>query len=87
MEFRSRIVLREEGCCVSWVPHGVERVACMTAAYLETSSRTLPNEVVLVVAPTLCPFRTGICDGIPLLSPTCISLPYKGRIVQGRRAV
>ena len=42
----------------------------MTAAYLETSSRTLPNEVVFVVTLTLCQFGTGICDGIPLLSPT-----------------
>ena len=57
-----------------------------TAAYLETSSRTLRNEVVLVVAVTLCQFGTGICDGIPLISPTCrgIYLLYKGRIVQGR---
>ena len=68
LAFRCRIVLREEVYCVSWVPLGVERVACMTAAYLETSSRTLPNEVVLVVALTLCQF--GICDGIPRLSPT-----------------
>ena len=61
----------------------------MTAAYLETSSRTLPNEVVLVVALTLCQFGTGICDDIPLPSPTCrgISLLYKGRIVHGRRAL
>ena len=37
----------------------------MTAAYLKTSSRTLPNGVVLVVALTLCQFGTaGICDGI-----------------------
>ena len=36
----------------------------MTAAYLKTSSRTLPNRVVLVVALTLCQFGTGICDGI-----------------------
>ena len=36
LEFRCRIVSREEGCCVSWVPLGVERVACMTAAYLKT---------------------------------------------------
>ena len=43
----------------------------MTAAYLEASSRTLPNEIILVVALTLCQFGTGICDGIPLLSPTC----------------
>ena len=36
LEFRCRIVSREEGYCVSWVPLGVERVACMTAAYLKT---------------------------------------------------
>ena len=61
----------------------------MTAAYLETSSRTLPNEIVLVVTLTLCQIDTGICDGIPLLSPTCrgISLLYKGRIVQSRRVL
>ena len=40
----------------------------MTAAHLETSSRNLSNEVVLVIALTLCHF--GICDGISLLSPT-----------------
>ena len=39
-------------------------MACMTAAYLETSSRTLPNEVVLVVAVTLCQLSTGVCDDI-----------------------
>ena len=42
----------------------------MTAAYLKTSSGILPNEIVLVVALTLCQFGTGICDGIPFLSPT-----------------
>ena len=59
----------------------------MTAAYLETSSRNLSSEDVLVTALTLRPF--GICSGIPLLSPTCrgTSLLYKGRIVQGRRAL
>ena len=67
LKFRCRIVSREEEYCVSWVPLGVERVACTTAAYLETSSRTLSNEVVLVVNLTLCQF--GKCDGIPLLSP------------------
>ena len=67
LEFCCRIVSREEGYCVSWVPLGIERVACMTAAYLETSSRKLSNEDVLVVALTLCQF--GICDDIPLLSP------------------
>ena len=36
----------------------------MTTAYLKTSSRTLPNGVVLVVTLTLCQFGTGICDGI-----------------------
>ena len=36
LEFRCRIVSREEGYCVSWVPLGVERVACMTAAFLKT---------------------------------------------------
>ena len=36
LEFRYRIVSREEGYCVSWVPLGVERVACMTAACLKT---------------------------------------------------
>ena len=35
LEFRCRIVSREEGYCISWVPLGVERVACMTAAYLK----------------------------------------------------
>ena len=59
----------------------------MTAAYLQTSSRNLSNEVVLAIALTLCQF--GICDGIPLLSPTCRGIPlrYKGRIVKGRRAL
>ena len=38
---RCQIVSREEGYCMSWVPLGVERVACMTAEYLETSSRNL----------------------------------------------
>ena len=42
----------------------------MTAAYLKTSSRLLPNEVVLAVALTLCQFGTGICDGILFLSPS-----------------
>ena len=36
LEFRCRIVSREEGYFVSWVPLGVERVACMTAAGLKT---------------------------------------------------
>ena len=67
LEFRCRIVSREEGYCVSWVPLGVERVACMTAAYWKTLAFNLSNEVVLVIALTLCQFR--ICDGIPLLSP------------------
>ena len=49
---------------------GVERVVCMTAAYFKTSSRTLLNEVVLVVALTLCQFGTGMCDGILLLTPS-----------------
>ena len=34
---------------------------------LENTSLNLSNEVVLVIAQTLCQF--GICDGIPLLSP------------------
>ena len=54
LEFCCRIVSRGEGYRVSWVPLGFERVACMTAAYLETSSRNLSNEVVLVIALTLC---------------------------------
>ena len=36
LEFRCRIVSRGEGYCVNWVPLGVERVACMTAACLKT---------------------------------------------------
>ena len=36
LEFRCRIVSREEGYCVSWVPLGVECVACMTAACMKT---------------------------------------------------
>ena len=36
LEFRCRIVSREEGYCVSRVPLQVERVACMTAGYLKT---------------------------------------------------
>ena len=36
LEFRCRIVSREEGYCVSWVLLEVERVACITAAYLKT---------------------------------------------------
>ena len=36
LEFRCRIVSREERYCVSWVLLGVERVACMTSAYLKT---------------------------------------------------
>ena len=67
LEFRSRIVSRKEGYCVSWVPLGVECAACMTAAYLKNTSLNLSNEVVLVIALTLCQF--GICDSIPLLSP------------------
>ena len=67
LEFRCRIVSREKGYCVSWVSLGVERVACMTAAYLETSSRKLSNEVFFIVALILCQF--GIYNGIPLLSP------------------
>ena len=51
---------------MSRAPLGVERVACMTAAYLKTSSRNLSSEVVLVIVPTLCQF--DICAGIPLLS-------------------
>ena len=66
LEFCCRIVSHGEEYCVSWVPLGVARVACMTAAYLKTRLN-LPNEVVLVIALTLCQF--GICDGIPLLSP------------------
>ena len=67
LEFHCRIISREEGYCVNWVPLGVERVACMTAAYLKTLAFNLSNEVVLVIALTLCQF--GIWDGIPLLSP------------------
>ena len=67
LEFRCQIVSREERYCVSWVPLGVERLACMTAAYLKTLAFNLSNEVVLVIALTLCQF--GICDSIPLLSP------------------
>ena len=67
LEFRCRIVSRGEGYRVSWVPLGFERVACMTAAYLETSNRNLSNEVVLIIVLTLCQF--GVCGGIPLLSP------------------
>ena len=48
LEFRCRIVSREEGYCVSWVPLGVERVACMTAAYLKTLAFNSSNEIVLV---------------------------------------
>ena len=36
LEFRCRIVSREEGYRVSWVPLGVERVACIIASYLKT---------------------------------------------------
>ena len=67
LEFCCRIISREEEYCVSWVPLRVERVARMTAAYLKTLAFNLSNEVVLVIALTLCQF--GICDGIPLLSP------------------
>ena len=55
---------------MSWVPLGVERVACMTAAYLKTSSRNLSNEVIVVIALTLCQF--GICEGISLVSSTLV---------------
>ena len=41
LEFRCRIISRKDGYCVSCVPLGVERVACMTAEYLKTSSRNL----------------------------------------------
>ena len=58
LEFRSWVVSCEEGYCISWVPFGVERVACMTAAYFKTSSRALPNEFVLLVALTLCQVGT-----------------------------
>ena len=37
----------------------------MTSAYMETSSRNLSNEVVLVIALTLC--QLGICDDIWIL--------------------
>ena len=57
LEFRCRIVLREEGYCVSWVPLGVERVACMTAAYLKRLAFNLSNEVVLVIALNSVPNR------------------------------
>ena len=44
----------------------------MTVAYLETSSRTLPNEVVLIVAIILCQLGTVICDGMfGVLGPRC----------------
>ena len=46
LEFCCRIVSREEGYCVSLFPLGVERVVCMTAEYLETPSRNMPNEFV-----------------------------------------
>ena len=66
LEFRCRIVLREEGYCVSCVLLGVERVACITSEYLKTSSRNLYEIVCLfVVAPTL--YQLDICDGIPFL--------------------
>ena len=45
LEFRCRIVSREEGYCVSWVPLGVERVACMTAAYLKTLALICPTKL------------------------------------------
>ena len=57
LEFRCRIVSREKGYCVSWVPLGVERVACMTAAYLKTLAFNLSNEVVLVIALNSVPIR------------------------------
>ena len=58
LEFRCRIVSREEEYCVSWVPLGVERVACMTAAYLKTLTFNLSNEVVfLVIALNSVPIR------------------------------
>ena len=38
--FCCRIVSREEGYRISWVPLGVERVACMTAACLKTLALT-----------------------------------------------
>ena len=50
LEFRCRIVSRGEGYCVSWVPLWVERVACMTAAYLKTLAFNLSKDVVLVIA-------------------------------------
>ena len=67
LEFCCRIVLREEGYCVSWVPLGVEGVACMTAAYLKTLALICLTKLFWVIALTLCQF--GICDDIPLLSP------------------
>ena len=42
-------------------------MTCMTAACLKSTSLNLSNEVVLVIALTLCQF--SIRDGIPLLSP------------------
>ena len=42
-------------------------MACMTAEYLETASRNLSNEVVYGSRSNTVP--TGICDGIPFLSP------------------
>ena len=67
LEFRCQIVLREEGHCVSWVPLGVERVACLTATYLKTLALICLTKLFWVIALTLCQF--GIRDGIPLLSP------------------
>ena len=42
-------------------------MTCMTAACLKNTSLNLSNEVVLVIALTLCQF--SIRDCIPLLSP------------------
>ena len=72
LEFRCRIVSREEGYCVSWVPLGVERVACMTAAYLKTLVLICLTKLFLVIALTLCQFESFNDWGggdVPNLSP------------------
>ena len=78
LEFRCRIVSRGEGYCLSWVPLGVERVAYMTSAHLETSSRYLTSEVVYGSRSNSVP--VGICDVIPLLSPKLNCLKSVGHV-------
>ena len=57
----------------------------MTAAYLKTSSRTLPNGVVLVCTNLVLVYATVFFCYLPACKE--VSLLYKGRMVQSRWAL